>query len=148
MAKAPIRREYPERPVASAHAVVLRDDRVLLVLRANEPSKGLWSLPGGMIELGETIAETVHREVAEECAVTIEVGPPMRVEDNIIEDDLGSVRFHYVVIYVLARYLAGGGRAASDAEALQWATRERLTELDMHPVARSVAQRALDTSRR
>ena len=139
-------REYPSRPVASARAAVLRGERVLLVLRADEPSKGLWSLPGGVIELGETTSQSVQRELAEECAVAIEVGPLLRVEDNIVRDDSGRIRFHYVVTCVLARHVAGRARAGSDAASVRWATRQELGALDMHAIARCVALEALDTA--
>jgi 8-oxo-dGTP diphosphatase len=144
MSSAPIRREYPRQPIASAHAIVIRDDRVLLVQRGAEPSKGQWSVPGGVIELGETIAEAVRREVREECGIEIEPGEVTKVVDRVFPDEVGRIRYHYVVIYLLARYVGGEARASSDAAAVRWVTREELAGLDMVPVARPVVQRAFD----
>jgi 8-oxo-dGTP diphosphatase len=142
ISSAPIRREYPQQPIASAHAIVIRDERVLLVQRAAEPSKGQWSVPGGVIELGETIAEAVRREVHEECGIEIEPGQVINVADRVFRDKDGRIRYHYVVIYLLARYVSGEARASSDAAAVRWVTREELHGLDMVPVAHQTVQRA------
>jgi ADP-ribose pyrophosphatase YjhB (NUDIX family) len=140
----PIRREYPDQPIASAHAIVIRGDRVLLVQRAAEPSKGQWSVPGGVIELGETIAAAVRREVREECGIEIEPGQVVNVADRVSPDEAGRIRHHYVVIYLLARYVGGEARASSDAAAVRWVTHEELDGLDMVPVARQALQRAFE----
>ena len=88
-------REYPEHPIVGVAAVVLRAGQVLLVQRGREPAKGLWGLPGGMLELGETVAEGVRREVWEECGVEIEVGPLVGVFEPMQRDDAGRLRYHY-----------------------------------------------------
>ncbi|HET7090232.1 MAG TPA: NUDIX hydrolase [Anaerolineae bacterium] len=129
-------REYPHGPIPSAHAIVLRNDRVLLVKRAHDPGKGRWSLPGGMIRLGETIYEAVQREVREECSMEIEPVRILDVFDSILKDEQGRIRFHYLVVYLLARYLTGEAQAGSDASEVRWATREELNALDMHPRVR------------
>ena len=104
-------REYPSHPRVGVAAVVLRDNQVLLVQRGREPGKGSWGLPGGMLELGETLAEGARREVMEECGVEIEVGPLVAVFEPIQRDEDGRLRFHYVVVDYLARYLSGEPRA-------------------------------------
>ena len=103
-------REYPSHPRVGVAAVVFRDSQVLLVQRGRDPGKGSWGLPGGMLELGETLAEGAHREVLEECGVEIEVGPLVAVFEPMQRDEDGRLRFHYVVVDYLARYLSGEPR--------------------------------------
>ena len=143
-------RAYLQHPIVSAHAAVFRGDRVLLARRAHEPSQGRWSLPGGAIELGETIHDAARREVREECGVEIEVDRVVDVVDNVIPDESGRVRFHYVIIYLLARYVSGMARPNSDASELRWATQAELDQshpLDMHPLARQALQRSFELAR-
>ena len=138
------RREYPQRPIATTHAVVFRGDKVLLVRRAHPPSQGRWSVPGGAVELGETLHDAVRRELREECGVEIEVDKVINAADAIVPDEMGRIRFHYVVIYLLARYVSGEAHPNSDALQVLWATREELDTLDMHPIARRTAQQAFE----
>jgi len=138
----PVRREYPLLPLASVHAVILRADEVLLVPRAHAPSQGRWSVPGGAMRLGETVRQAAEREVREECGVGIEVEQVLDVADNIVRDEDGRIRFHYVVIYVLARWVEGFARASSDASAIQWVHCDRLHALDMHSSAREAIRKA------
>ena len=138
-----VSRQYPALPIPSAHAVVVRDGRALLVRRAGEPGKGRWSVPGGMVELGETVAQAACRELCEECGVKIQIDRVLDVADTIVRDDHGRIRFHYVVIYLLARWVAGEPRAASDATEVRWVRSEELEGLDMHPAARQAVRRAL-----
>jgi ADP-ribose pyrophosphatase YjhB (NUDIX family) len=121
-------RLYPERPVAAVGVVVWRDDRFLLVRRRNPPRQGEWSLPGGVQRLGETVAETARREVAEETGVTVEILGVIDVIDSIERDppgpgDLrGRIRYQYTLVDVGARWTAGEPRAADDAMAAEWFT--------------------------
>ena len=138
----PVRREYPPIPIVSAHALIFREGRVLLVKRAHPPSQGRWSVPGGAIEVGETICAATRREVREECAIEVEIGPVIHVVDNIVPDGSGRIRFHYVVIYSLARYVNGEAHHRSDAAEVRWAAREELDVLDMHPLVRETVRRA------
>jgi 8-oxo-dGTP diphosphatase len=139
-----MRREYPPCPLTCAHAAVLRGEEVLVVQRANLPSRGRWSLPGGVVELGETFRQAARREVLEECGVEVETGPVIDVIDNIVQDESGRVRFHYVIIYVLARHLGGHPHPASDALEVRWIKFEELDTLDMHPLARQALRRAFE----
>ena len=136
-----VRREYPRAPIPSAHAIVQRGDKILLVRRARPPSQGRWSVPGGVIELGETIGKAAEREVREECGVEIKAGTAVDVGDMIVRDRRGRVQFHYVVIYVQARYASGEASPASDAAELCWARYEELEGLDMHAAARHAIRR-------
>jgi ADP-ribose pyrophosphatase YjhB (NUDIX family) len=142
----PVQREYPPSPVVSAHALIFREGRVLLVKRAHPPSQGRWSVPGGAIEVGETIHGATRREVREECGIEVEVGTVIHVADNIVPDGSGRIRFHYVVIYSLARHLSGEVHPQSDALEVRWATLDDLDMLDMHPLARETVRRAFEVA--
>ena len=138
-------RWYPQLPMVAAHSLVLKEGRMLLVKRSKEPSKGKWSLPGGRIELGETIYEAAKREVLEECSVEIEIDRLLDVADSIIRDEEGNTRYHFVLIYLLARYKSGDITAQSDAEDVKWVTTDELAELDIHPQLRAVLMRAVSS---
>ena len=128
-------REYPERPIVGVGAVVVDGDRVLLVRRANEPLKGEWSLPGGAVELGETLADAIAREVREETGLDVEVGPIVEVLDRVRVDAGGRVRFHYVLIDFLCRPKPGAALVCgSDADDTAWVAR---TDLSRYSVAES-----------
>ena len=137
-------REYPQRPIVTAVACVFRGDRVLLIKRGREPSKGRWSVPGGAIELGEKIYDAVRREVREECGIEIEVVKVINAADSIVPDEAGRVWFHYVPIYILARYVSGEAHPDSDAMEVGWMVREELDTLDMNPIAYENINRAFD----
>ena len=119
-------RNYSERPIVGVGAVVLDGGRVLLVRRAHEPLKGEWSVPGGVVELGETLEEAIRREVREETCLRIEVGPIVDVLDRIEHDSAGRVTFHYVLIDFVCRSVDGTLQCASDAEDATWAERADL----------------------
>jgi 8-oxo-dGTP diphosphatase len=121
----------------------VREGRILLIQRAHEPSKGLWSFPGGRIEFGERIVDAVKREVLEETGVTVEPGKIFQVYDWIVKGESGGVDFHYVVNYLRCRYVSGDPRAASDALRVRWVTASEVADLDMHPFARQTALRLL-----
>src|SRR3989337_337946 len=110
------RREYPERPMVGVGGVVIRDTRVLLVQRASEPLAGQWSLPGGAVELGETLEEAVVRELKEETGLTVRVVKLVEAFERIIRDDSGRPRYHYVLLDYLCEPLAGAACAGSDAQ--------------------------------
>lgn len=135
-------RKYPEHPIIGVAAIVLRGDQVLLVQRGREPAKGLWGLPGGMLELGETVAEGVRREVLEECGVEVEVGPLVGVFEPMQRDGDGRLRYHYVVLDYLARYVGGELQAADDADDAQWVALEKLERLPMLAETRDMIRKA------
>lgn len=125
MAKA-LKREFPEAPIVGVGAVVVDRNRVLLVQRGREPLKGKWSLPGGMLELGESLADGVAREVQEETGLNVEVLELIDLLDRIHrESDLegNRVKYHYVIADYLCRVVGGSLQAASDADAVRWAER-------------------------
>src|SRR6185312_15213739 len=91
-------RRFPERPIVAVGAVILDGDRVLLIKRGQEPLKGEWSLPGGAVESGETLAAALVREVREETCLEVEVGPVVEVLDSVRRDAEGRVEYHYIII--------------------------------------------------
>lgn len=122
-----MRREYPEAPIIGVGAVVIDGSKVLLVRRGQEPLKGEWSLPGGALELGETLQQGVIREVFEETGLTVVPAGIVEVLDRITQDDLsGQVRYHYVLVDFLCRAAGGVLCGGSDAEEARWVEREEL----------------------
>jgi 8-oxo-dGTP diphosphatase len=136
-------REYPEAPIVAVGVVVKRGREVLLVRRLNEPSQGRWSLPGGVVELGETVQEAARREVWEECGLQVEPGEVLAVVDNIVRDEAGRIRFHYILIDLLAEYLGGELTVASDISDACWVSEEDLGALDVTEKARELVRKVL-----
>jgi ADP-ribose pyrophosphatase YjhB (NUDIX family) len=139
-------REYPEHPIVGVAAVVLRDGQVLLVQRGREPGRGSWGLPGGMLELGETLAEGVRREVLEECGVEIEVGPLVGVFEPMQRGDAGRLRYHYVVLDYVATYVSGDLQAADDADDARWVALDALERLPMLAETRAIIRKAAENA--
>lgn len=117
-----MRREYPDAPLVAVGAVVVDKGRVLLVRRGSEPLKGHWSLPGGMLEVGESLSEGVVREVREETGLTVQPVELVELLDRIHRDG-ERVRYHYVIADYLCRVVSGELKEASDAEAVRWVER-------------------------
>jgi ADP-ribose pyrophosphatase YjhB (NUDIX family) len=119
-------RRYPDRPIVGVLAVVMRGDRVLVVRRANPPMPGRWGFPGGVLELGETVAQGAMRELAEETGVEAEAGGPLTVIDTIDRDPAGRVRYHYTLVAVVGHWRSGEGVAGDDADKVAWLTRAEI----------------------
>ena len=117
-----IQREYPHAPLVGVGAVVVQDERVLVVKRGREPLKGHWTLPGGVLELGETLTEGVKREVEEETGLTVEALELVEILDRIHRED-GQVRFHYVIVDYFCKVVGGELRTGSDADDVRWVER-------------------------
>ncbi len=126
-----MRREYPNSPIAGVAAVVFSGDRVLLVRRGNEPSRGRWGLPGGVVELGERVGEAVVREIREETGVTVRPLRLLTIFDSIVRDDGGKIRFHYVLCEYLCEAVEGEPHAATDVSDAMWVLLGDLESLDM-----------------
>jgi len=140
-------RTYPERPIVGVGAVVVDVNRVLLVRRGNEPMKGEWSLPGGVVELGETLEVACAREVREETGLDVEVGPSVDVLDRIRFDVDGRPRFHYVLVDFVCRPRGGTLACGSDAADVVWAGLMELADYGVAPTTVSVIQKAFDCLR-
>jgi mutator protein MutT len=105
-------RQYPDRPFVGVGAVIVSDGKVLLVKRGREPLAGQWSLPGGAVEVGETLEECLVRELREETGLDVEVGPVIEVFDRITRDDEGRVEYHFVLVDYLCWPIGGELRPA------------------------------------
>jgi len=141
------RREYPERPIVGVGAVIVRDGRVVIVRRRYEPLAGRWSLPGGMLELGETLEAGVAREMQEETGLDVEVGPVIEVFDRILLDDTRRVQYHFVLVDYLCWPVGGELRAGSDVDDAMFVAPGDLGPYDLTVKARAVIDRALDLAR-
>ncbi len=113
-------REYPSAPLIGVGAVIVEGGRVLLVRRAHPPLQGRWSIPGGVLELGETLHQAAVREAREETGLVIEPGELLGFYDRILRDSEGRVQYHYVLLDFLCRRLAGDLLASSDAAEVDW----------------------------
>jgi mutator protein MutT len=134
-------RWYPQAPIAGVGAVVFKDGKILTIKRGQEPSKGKWSIPGGRIELGETAQEAARREVREECSIEVQIERVLDAANNIIRDEDGRIKYHFVIIDLLARYVSGELKAGSDAAECRWVTPREMTELDLTPLLREMLTR-------
>ena len=148
-----MRREYPEAPIIGVGAVVIDGTKVLLVRRGQEPLKGEWSLPGGALELGETLQQGVVREVLEETGLIVVPGGIIEILDRIILDRItqdeasGRVRYHYVLVDFVCHVTGGALCSASDAEEVRWVERGQLQNgYRLAPVTLAVIEKAFRVS--
>ena len=140
-------RAYPERPFVGVGAVIVDRGRVVLIKRRFEPLAGQWSLPGGAVDVGETLVECVAREMLEETGLVVEVGPVVEVFDRIIRDDGGRVQFHYVLVDYLCRPIGGELRAGSDVVDAVYVDPADLDRFALADPANDVIRRAIALSR-
>lgn len=117
-----MKRLYPDQPLVGVGAVIAKDGKILLEKRKNEPGKGKWSVPGGIVELGERVEEAVVREVKEETGLDVEKPEHIDVVDSISFGEQGKIKYHFVIIDYLVKLVGGTLKAASDAEELEWVT--------------------------
>lgn len=134
-----MKREYPKHPLVGVGAVIVEGDRVVLVRRTAQPMAGEWSIPGGLLELGETMRLGAEREAREETGLQVEAGEVLGVLDRILPDASGKLRFHYVLIDFLCRRVAGELRAGGDAAEARWVREAELQSLGVaEPATRVV----------
>ena len=139
-------RRHPERPIVAVGAVIVDAGRVLLVKRGQEPLKGEWSLPGGAVESGETLAAALAREVREETCLDVVVGAVVEVLDSIRRDAEGRAEYHYIIIDYACRVRPGTSKAAacgSDAADVDWVPIADLERYRVTPTAIAVIRKAL-----
>jgi 8-oxo-dGTP diphosphatase len=132
-----VKREYPESPIVGVGALIIEHGRVLLVKRGLPPLKGEWSVPGGAVEIGETLREAAAREACEETSLTVQVMDLLGVYDRVLRDPEGRTLYHYVLIDFLCRRVQGEALAAGDAEDVRWYTPEEAANL---PLAEDTAE--------
>ena len=113
---------YPDCPMVAVGAVVFKEEKVLLVLRSKPPAENHWTIPGGCVELGETLQEATEREILEETGLIIQAGEPVYTFDVIERDSNGAILFHYVIVDLSADYVSGELRPGDDAIDVCWAS--------------------------
>jgi 8-oxo-dGTP diphosphatase len=141
-------RHYPVRPIVGVGAVILDGARVLLVKRAHEPLKGEWSLPGGAVELGETLETALVREVIEETGLDVVVGPVVEVLDRVQRAPDGRVEYHFVIVDYLCTVRAGVVANGSDASDVRWVSVSELSDHRVTDKAIEVILKAVDLQAR
>ncbi|HET9181650.1 MAG TPA: NUDIX domain-containing protein [Candidatus Angelobacter sp.] len=136
-----MKREYPDRPIVGVGAVIIDAARVLLVKRGAQPLLGQWSLPGGVVEIGETLRAAAEREAREETGLIVHAGEVLEVLDRIIPDEHGHAQYHYVLIDFLCRVGGGELLAGGDAADAAWATEDELEKFKLEKPATEVILR-------
>jgi 8-oxo-dGTP diphosphatase len=129
---------YPSHPRVAVGAVVFKEDKVLLVLRGKPPAETQWSIPGGCVELGETLQEAAEREITEETGIVIQAKKPIYTFDVIERDEDGHIRFHYVIVDLAADYVSGELEAGDDAVDVSWVSRKDLKNLNVSDATRKL----------
>jgi 8-oxo-dGTP diphosphatase len=147
-------REYPERPLVGVGGVVIHESRALLIKRGSEPLLGQWSIPGGSLEVGETLTEGVARELLEETGLTVRVGPLIEVFERIdasvperTVDGVKRPRYHYVIVDYLCARVSGEARAGGDVTDVAFATEEDLAQYGMTDTAMRILRKAFAMAR-
>jgi 8-oxo-dGTP diphosphatase len=131
-------------PQVGVGAVVFRDDAVLLVKRGQPPDAGQWAIPGGKVRAGETLQQAAEREILEETGITIRAGEPVFTFDLIEKDADDNLRWHYVVVDLVANYLKGEIRAGDDAREAGWFGRGQLADITVNPLTRKMLETRFD----
>ena len=135
--------EFPASPVVGVGAVIVKDDKALIIKRANDPYKGQWSIPGGRVELGESLTDAVRREMREETGLEVSVGPVIEVFERIQRGD-GRIRYHFVIIDYLCTCDGGTLCAGDDADDAVWVTSSELDAYNIRASAVAVIRMGLE----
>jgi mutator protein MutT len=136
-----VKRLYPEQPVTGVGAIIVCDGKILLEKRKSEPGRGKWSIPGGLVELGESVECAVVREVREETGLEVENPELIDVVDNIIADDNGEIKYHFIILDYFVKLKGGTLNAADDAEELRWVSLPEAEKYDLTKTLREFLKR-------
>lgn len=143
----PSRARYPSHPQVAVGAVVIHNNRALLVKRHNSPSKGMWAIPGGSVELGETLQEAAEREIKEETGLIIKAKNPVLTFDVVERDKNGRILFHYVIVDLMADYVRGKPHPADDAEDARWFSETDLAEININQKTHQLLTRLFNSQK-
>jgi len=124
--------EYPDTPRVAVGAVLMHEKKVLLCRRGKPPAEGEWAIPGGSVELAETLQKAAEREILEEAGIIVKAGEPIHVFDVITKDKVRRIRFHYVIVDLLCYYVSGDLKAGDDAREIRWLGPDDLQELHVN----------------
>ena len=127
--------------------MIVRDQRALIVKRAHEPRKGEWSLPGGLVELGESLQDAIRREIKEETTLDVDVGPIIETFDRVHRDDHGRIRYHFVIVDFVCWPKGGEARPASDADGVAWVSAAEIDDYAVNAHAKAVIEKGLKVLR-
>jgi len=136
-----VKRLYPKQPVVGVGAVIIKNGKILLEKRKSEPGRGKWSIPGGLVELGESVSQTVVREVAEETGLEVCEPELIDVVDNVVRDENGEVKYHFVIIDFFVKLKGGELKAQSDADELRWVPLGEVEKYNLTKTFREFFQR-------
>jgi 8-oxo-dGTP diphosphatase len=140
----PEKKEYPDEPRVAVGAIVFKDNQVLLVRRGKPPAQDLWAIPGGSVEICETLQRAAEREIFEETGITIAALEPVFSFDYIERDEFGCARFHYVIIDLTADYVRGEPRAGDDAAEARWVSSQEIASLKVSSKTRQLLKERFD----
>lgn len=139
-----MKRDYPDRPIVGVGAVIICDERAVIVRRGGEPLAGEWSVPGGVLELGETLRLGAEREALEETGLRVRAGEVLEVFDSIVPDASGRTQYHYVLVDFLCEFISGELRAGGDAADARWITAADLPRLSLRPSIEAVLRKGFE----
>ncbi len=125
-------------------AIIVRNGKILIVKRKSEPGKGRWSVPGGLVELGETVGQTVKREVKEECSLDVEVDRLIDVVDSLTKDEEGNIKYHFVILDFFVKLKGGELKAGDDAEEAKWVPLEEVEKYNLTKTFREFLKRNME----
>jgi 8-oxo-dGTP diphosphatase len=140
-------RTYPERPIVAVGGVAIHESRVLLVRRGQPPLEGRWSIPGGILEVGETIAEGIERELMEETGVRVRVLELIEIYEKVMRDEENRPQYHFVILDYACEVVEGTARAGGDVTEVKWASEQELDALALTGAAKRVIRRAFSAMR-
>jgi 8-oxo-dGTP diphosphatase len=143
-----VSRRYPAYPLLGVGALLFRGDSILLVERGREPLKGSWSLPGGLVETGELLADAVAREILEETGLVIKPLRIFQIFERILRDAAGQAEYHYVLVDYVCKVVSGELRAADDVSRAEWVPRENLTDYPLTEGTLGVIEKAFHARRK
>ena len=142
--RSPKKEEYPDQPRVAVGAIVFKDSKVLLVRRGKPPALDLWAIPGGSVNVSETLQRAAEREIYEETGITIQALEPVYAFDYIERDESGCARFHYVIVDLTAEYLEGEPRPGDDAVEARWVSSLELANLNVSLKTRRLLKERFD----
>jgi 8-oxo-dGTP diphosphatase len=143
-----VQREYPDRPLVGVAGVIIHEGRALIVQRGQPPRQGEWTVPGGILELGEMLRSGAEREVLEETGLVVKAGDVLDVFDSIHHDPEGRTQYHYVLVDFLCTWVSGELNAASDVAQVRWIAREELESMPLIGFTAQVIKKAFELNSR
>jgi len=135
---------YPQHPRLAVGAIVFREDKILLIKRGRPPAKAQWAIPGGNVQLGESLQAAAQREILEETGIVIKATEPVYTFDAIVKDADGRIQFHYVIVDLAAEYIEGEPQPGDDADDVRWVPAEELEGLHVSPPTLDLLQGKYD----